>query len=249
MKKSIKTSAATLLGSAILISTYASAHEVDEKATSVQSLLKKYANHHPAETQKTLDLEVTYTPTDALDQDNVTATGELLVNIIPDREIARLHAASKYQTVPLERHLLPPYYPLPAMDKPEDYVTTKDEFVNINPAPGEWVRIMEGKRHGFQNTTVGITHTQQGGGAPLHTHETEETHVLVNGGKVRYQLGNDVFEVEAPYVINIPPMVPHAFMNLRKEPIELVVFFPYNKWEADFVEHPGASSFFTLPHR
>lgn len=110
------------------------------------------------------DLSVTYTPSDALDNDFVTESGELIEEIIPDREIARLHAASQYQTIPLERHLLPPYYHLPAMNNVDDYVTTKDEFVNINPAPGEWVRIMEGKRHGFQSTTVGITYTQQGGG-------------------------------------------------------------------------------------
>jgi quercetin dioxygenase-like cupin family protein len=186
-------------------------------------------NHEP-------DITVTYTPADALDNDFVTESGELIQDIIPDREIARLHAASEYQTIPLERHLLPAYYYLPAMNTVEDYVTTEDEFVNINPAPGEWVRIMEGKRHGFQSTTVGITYTQQGGGAPLHTHESEETHVLKENGKVRYQLGND-----------IPPMVPHAFMNLKEDPIELVVFFPYNKWEADFVQHDDAMNFFTLP--
>ncbi|MQX53006.1 cupin domain-containing protein [Alcanivorax sediminis] len=203
--------------------------------------------HDNGDDSEDLDLEVTYTPVDALDNDYVTESGELIQEIVPDREIDRLHAASEYQTIPLERHLLPPYYYPPAMNTVEDYVTTKDEFVNINPAPGEWVRIMEGKRHGFQSTTVGITYTQQGGGAPLHTHESEETHVLVDGGKVRYQLGNEVFEVQAPYVINIPPMVPHAFMNLREEPVEIVVFFPYNKWEADFVQHDDVVNFFTLP--
>lgn len=193
------------------------------------------------------DLTATYEPNDALDNDFVTDGGELLEEIIPDREIARLHSASKFRTIPLERHKIPPYYYLPLMDDPEDFVITADEMVNINPAPGEYVRIMEGKRHGFHSTTVGITYTQQGGGAPLHTHESEETHVLVNGGRVRYQLGDDVFVVKAPYVINIPPMVPHAFMNLRKKPIEMVVFFPVNDWEADFVEHEDAEDFFTLP--
>ena len=189
----------------------------------------------------------TYSPSDSLDNDNVTEGGELLQAIIPDREIDRRHEASEFGTVPLERHLLPPYYFLPAMDNINDFVTTQNEMVTINPAPGEFVRIMEGKRHGFESTTVGMTITQQGGGAPLHTHDTEETHVLVDGGKVRYQLGNDIFVVKAPYVINIPPMVPHAFMNLRKKPIEMVVVFPHNSWEADFVEHPEAQEFFTLP--
>lgn len=222
-------------------------HIIHSLITSCVLALPSIAVAH--EVGKTPNLTTTYGPEDALDNDLVTESGELLREIIPDREIARLHASSQYRTVPLERHKIPPYYFLPTMNKPEDFVITGDEMVNINPAPGEYVRIMEGKRHGFRNTTVGITYTQQGGGAPLHTHESQETHVLVKGGKVRYQLGDDVFVVKAPYVINIPPMVPHAFMNLRKKPIEMVVFFPNNEWEADFVEHEDAEDFFTLPNK
>ena len=193
------------------------------------------------------DLLVTYAPQDAKGSDNIVPSGELLTDIFPDGEIERLHSASKYRTVPLERHLLPPYYYPPRMDKADDFVITADEFVNINPAPGEWVRIMEGKRHGFRNMTIGITYTQKGGGAPLHTHEEEEAHVLVKGEAVRYQLGDEVFVVKAPYVINIPPMVPHAFVNLSDDPFEMVVIFPTNEWEADFVHHPNAQQFFTVP--
>jgi quercetin dioxygenase-like cupin family protein len=196
----------------------------------------------------TSTLTATYGPSDALDSDIVTEGGELLIDIIPNREITRLHDASGFFTIPTQRHLLPPYYELPAMDNVNDFVIKMNEMVTINPAPGEYVTIMEGKRHGFNNTTIGITHTQQGGGAPLHTHETEESHVLVTKGRVRYQLGNEVFVVKGPYIINIPPMVPHAFMNLRKKPIKLVVTFPHNEWEADFVEHENAQEFFTLPN-
>ena len=206
-----------------------------------------HGSKHKDDNNDTKILNVTYSPADSLDGDYITNGGELLVDVIPDREIARLHEASEYQTTPTQRHFLPPYYRLPIFDQASDFVVTEDEMVTINPAPGEYVRIMEGKRHGFRSTTVGITYTQQGGGAPLHTHESEESHVLVNGGRIRYQLGDEVFTVQAPYVVNIPPMVPHAFMNLDEEPVELVVFFPVNKWEADFVEHPSAAEFFTLP--
>jgi len=194
------------------------------------------------------NLTATYGPEDALDNDIVTQGGELLIDIIPNREITRLHDASGFFTIPTQRHMLPPYYELPAMDHKNDFVIKMDEMVTINPAPGEYVTIMEGKRHGFKDTTIGITYTQQGGGAPLHTHETEESHVLVSGGKVRYQLGHEVFVVKGPYIINIPPMVPHAFMNLKEKPIKLVVTFPHNEWEADFVEHDNAEEFFTLPN-
>lgn len=199
--------------------------------------------------EDTSNLIATYGPSDALDSDIVTEGGELLMDIIPNREITRLHDASGFFTIPTQRHALPAYYELPAMDHINDFIIKMNEMVTINPAPGEFVTIMEGKRHGFNNTTIGITYTQQGGGAPLHTHETEESHVLVTGGKVRYQLGDDVFVVKGPYIINIPPMVPHAFMNLKKKPIKLVVTFPHNEWEADFVVHENAQEFFTLPNQ
>jgi quercetin dioxygenase-like cupin family protein len=204
---------------------------------------------HALAHEDTSNLTATYGPSDALDSDIVTEGGELLMDIIPNREIARLHDASGFFTIPTQRHTLPAYYELPAMDNINDFVIKMNEMVTINPAQGEYVTIMEGKRHGFNNTTIGITYTQQGGGAPLHTHETEESHVLVTGGKVRYQLGDDVFVVKGPYIINIPPMVPHAFMNLKKKPIKLVVTFPHNEWEADFVEHINAQEFFTLPNQ
>lgn len=191
------------------------------------------------------ELEATYTINDVLDNDVISESGELILPIIPGREIDKLHA-STHGLHPLERHALPAYYDLPEMDKVDDFVVTEDEMVVINPAPGEFVRIMEGKRHGYKSTTVGISRTMPGGGAPLHTHESEETHVLLNG-KMRYQLGEEVFEAKSPYVINIPPMVPHAFMSLDKKPIELVVFYPVNEWVFDFVEHANAETFFQLP--
>ncbi len=209
---------------------------------------RHWNGHHsnnPAHGQNNDQLEVTYKPDDAFYGDTITESGELVVDIIPDRETARLHSAT-HGLIPSQRHSLPPYYDLPDMQNVDDFIVTEDEMVIINPAPGEYVRIMEGKRHGYKSTTVGISKTSPGGGAPLHTHESEETHVLLNG-KMRYQLGEEVFEVHSPYVINIPPMVPHAFMSLTRKPIELVVFYPVNQWEFDFVEHENAQDFFTLP--
>jgi len=67
-----------------------------------------------ADNPKETNLVVTYSPSDALDNnDNATEIGELLQPIIPDREVDRRHQASEFATIPTERHLLPPYYLLP----------------------------------------------------------------------------------------------------------------------------------------
>ena len=69
----------------------------------------------------------------------------------------------------------------------------------------------------------------------MHTHEGEEAHVLLEG-KILYALGDEIFTVEGPYIVNIPPMVPHSFMNLGNGLAELVVIFPTNVWEYDVLD-------------
>ena len=45
-----------------------------------------------------------------------------------------------------------------------------------------------------------------------------------------------LFVREGPYIVNIPPMVPHSFQNLGEELAELVVIFPTNVWEYDVLD-------------
>ena len=114
---------------------------------------------------------------------------------------------------------------------------SKSELDVINPGPGEFVHVMEGGRHGYQNLTVGITYTAPGGAPPMHTHMGEESHVLLKGQKVLYALGDKIFVKEGPYIVNIPPGVPHSFQNLDDEVAELVVIFPTNVWEYDVLDY------------
>ncbi len=118
-----------------------------------------------------------------------------------------------------------------------DFALSKDELVVINPGPGEYVHVMEGQRHGYRNLTVGITYTAPGGAPPMHTHIGEESHVLLEGQKILYALGEDIFVMEGPYIVNIPPMVPHSFQNLDNEVAKLVVIFPTNVWEYDVLDY------------
>ena len=62
--------------------------------------------------------------------------------------------------------------------------------------------------------------TAPGGAPPMHTHVGEESHVLLEG-KILYALGDEVITMDAPYIVNIPPMVPHSFKNLGDEVAEL----------------------------
>ncbi len=168
--------------------------------------------------------------------------GELIVDV--DEARRALHAQHHPHGV-IETRRIPRAFERPAMDKFSDFALSKDDLVVINPGPGEYVHVMEGQRHGYQNLVIGITYTAPGGAPPMHTHVGEEAHVLTSDQRILSALGDEIFELTGPYVVNIPPMVPHSFQNLDDQVAELVVIFPTNVWEYDVLDYfpfAGASN-------
>ncbi|WP_300567759.1 cupin domain-containing protein [Flavobacterium sp.] len=157
------------------------------------------------------------------------------VKTVPDSIIEYLHAQHHSFKV-LERRTVPAGYETPNMKYWKNYVKKVEDLPVINPGPGEYVHVMEGQRNGYQNLVIGITETYPGGAPPMHTHEGEESHVLLEG-EILYALGDTIFKVKAPYIVNIPPMVPHAFKNIGKKTANLVVIFPTNVWKYDVVDY------------
>ena len=160
--------------------------------------------------------------------------GEWILDV--DKTRSHLHAQHHPHKV-LETRRVPGKFKAPAMTEVKDFALSKDELDVINPGPGEYVHVMEGQRHGYRNLTIGITYTAPGGAPPMHTHQGEESHVLLKGQKILYALGDKIFVKEGPYIVNIPPMVPHSFQNLDHEVAELVVIFPTNVWEYDVLDY------------
>jgi quercetin dioxygenase-like cupin family protein len=160
--------------------------------------------------------------------------GELILDV--DESRGTLHAQHHPHKVLETRRVPGPFTP-PAMKDVEDFALSKRDLDVINPGPGEYVHVMEGQRHGYRNLTVGITYTAPGGAPPMHTHMGEESHVLLEGQKILYALGDTLFVMEGPYIVNIPPMVPHSFQNLDNSVAELVVIFPTNVWEYDVLDY------------
>jgi quercetin dioxygenase-like cupin family protein len=153
----------------------------------------------------------------------------------PDSALVLLHRQHHPHTV-LERRSVPGPFKTPEMKYYSEHAVTLDKMVVINPGPGEYVHVMEGQRHGYQNLTIGITETLPGGYPPMHTHEGEESHVLLEGD-ILYALGDTLFTIKAPYMVNIPPMVPHAFKNIGTKTANLVVIFPTNVWKYDVLDY------------
>ncbi len=88
----------------------------------------------------------------------------------------------------------------------------------------------EGAPYGFESLSFIITETQPGGGPPLHVHECEEAHVVLEG-KATYLLGDQKFTIEGPYILKIPAGVPHTFVNAGTKPLRLIAAFPTNHIE------------------
>ena len=122
--------------------------------------------------------------------------------------------------------------PLQSFDRPpeqpfdrSDYVIGFKQMGSFYDVPGEFGHYVDGEEYGFKSLSIIMSETRPNGGPPLHTHETEEAHVLFSG-TVEYIIGDRRFTVEGPYVVRIPAGVPHAFLNVGKQPATMTAVFP-----------------------
>ena len=119
-------------------------------------------------------------------------------------------------------------------DKPEaafgssDYVAHFRHMEAFYDVPGEFGFIAEGERYGFESLSFIITETQPSGGPPLHTHESEEAHILLEG-EVEYVIGDRRFAARGPYIARVPKGVPHTFANRGPCSFNLLAVFPSNR--------------------
>jgi quercetin dioxygenase-like cupin family protein len=172
--------------------------------------------------------------------DNTKETFPMTFLVKEDKQIAdsviALLNAQHHQMKVLERRTVPGPFTVPEKRYYSDYVVELEKLPVINPGPGEYVHVMEGQRNGYKNLTIGITETFPNGAPPMHSHEGEESHVLLEGD-ILYALGDTTFTIKAPYIVNIPAGMPHAFKNIGKKTANLVVIFPTNVWKYDVLDY------------
>jgi mannose-6-phosphate isomerase-like protein (cupin superfamily) len=105
------------------------------------------------------------------------------------------------------------------------YAITPRQMTSFYDVPGEYGYIVSGRTYGFENVSFIITETHPHGGPPLHTHKTEEAHVVLSG-TMEYIIGDQRFTVKAPYVVRVPAGVAHTFMNAGSTPLNVIAAFP-----------------------
>lgn len=177
---------------------------------------------------------ITYGPADSTALFSVAPSGEAYSPITPERFALHMQ---HHDYFPAVNAVIPPLFDAPVLDSVDKFVITPEKMVVINPGGEEIIHVMEGKRHGFENMSISITNTMPGRGAPLHTHLGEEAHVVLKGS-VRYFMNGKTFVVNAPYIVHIPPMAPHAFQNIDTSIVNIVGVFGSNQWEYDILDFP-----------
>lgn len=105
-----------------------------------------------------------------------------------------------------------------------DYVVRLEQMTAIEAGKGEKIHLLRGNEHGFKGLSFILTETAPGGGPPLHTHESEEAHVLTSG-TMSYVIGDQTFVVSAPYILRVPANTPHTFINAGDTPLALTAVF------------------------
>jgi uncharacterized cupin superfamily protein len=116
-----------------------------------------------------------------------------------------------------------------------DYRIDLDAMEGFYDEPGERGWTLEGEKHGFSNISVIITETAPFGGPPLHSHSSEEIHILP-AAHLAYVMEDHFIEVEGPCAMNIPAGVAHTFLNIGTEAIRIVCFFPHNSFWSNYDE-------------
>ena len=114
---------------------------------------------------------------------------------------------------------------------PAEYAIKLDQMASFYDVPGEFGHVMLGKEHGFKQLSFIITETRPGGGPPLHTHDTEEAHIVLSGS-ASYLIEDPAtkqrkrFTVRGPYIVRIPAGHPHTFINAGKQSLNLIGALP-----------------------
>lgn len=110
---------------------------------------------------------------------------------------------------------------------PASFIIKPEQMTSFYDAPGEAGYFAFGEEYGFESMSFVITETHPRGGPPLHTHTSEEAHVLLSG-TMDYIVGDERFTATGPYIARVPANTPHTFMNSGASPLNLIGVFSSN---------------------
>lgn len=119
---------------------------------------------------------------------------------------------------------------MPERPGPTGAVLRADELPWIDRGGAARTVRLVSRACGARSLLNGITEIEPGAGIPLHTHDVEES-VLVLEGRARVELGDEVVEAGPGDATWVPAGVPHRFVNASANE-RLRIFWTYASVDA-----------------
>jgi quercetin dioxygenase-like cupin family protein len=104
---------------------------------------------------------------------------------------------------------------------------------------GSVAAIVDGERFGFQPFSLMIGEVRPGDRVPLHRHAYDEAFV-VQEGRGRYEIGDQVIDAAAGEIVVVPAGIPHTFTNLGEEPLRHLAVHGAPAVVIEWLEPPGS---------
>ncbi len=96
-------------------------------------------------------------------------------------------------------------------------------------------RTLVSSEQGAVSLTVKDVELQPGWEGRLHTHPTDIA-VMVTGGAIQMEIGDEMHTVRTGFTMVAPPGVPHRLINQLWVPATMLVIYPASELETTFVE-------------
>ena len=96
-------------------------------------------------------------------------------------------------------------------------------------------RTLVSNEQGATSLTVKEVELQPGWEGRLHTHPTDIA-VMVTGGAIQMEIGDEIHTVRTGFTLVAPPGVPHRLINQLWMPATMLVIYPDAELETSFLE-------------
>ena len=114
-------------------------------------------------------------------------------------------------------------------------ILNESDSPQVELSPGFERRELVSGELGAESLTVAHATLHPDGGAPLHTHPTEEAMVILEGEAVAW-LGDEEVVVNRGQTVLAPAGVKHGFINRSGKPVRIMAIFPTGRVERTLVE-------------
>ena len=103
------------------------------------------------------------------------------------------------------------------------------------PVEKRSVRSLVGGEYGVRSLTIREMVVYPGAEGQLHTHPTDQA-IMMMDGSIQMFVGEETRTVRSGFTLLAPPGVPHKLVNNTWVPARMLVIYPTDDLETNFIE-------------